>query len=305
MKYIEQFNNQVNSSRLYPHESRYFQDKINLLLKTFFEQLEEHDRACVIGAGNLTDFSVKEFLRVFHAVTLTDIDEISMKRALSFQRFSRQEFKRVEVLKVEYTGFEEQDLFASFKERFVNCLSKEKIEQVVEHIFNAAKDYQFLKDSFGMFDFVYVSPIYTQLLYHQISHLVDQLIHSGYPEPLGRYIKEVVLQQMPDMIDRFNNNVISLLKDNGSMMVLSDVFELKHNSGFYRRVKNGIKNFDVMEEIYEGYKKKYGMGLGDYGLYNLDDKLHQHISRWLIWPKDDEESYIIKLKIYNQKGREL
>jgi len=107
---------------------------------------------------------------------------------------------------------------------------------------------------------------------------------------------------MPSVIDRFNHNLLGLLKEEGSMMVLSDVFELEQSSGFYRRVKNSIKNYDVMEEIYEGYKKKYGMGLGDYGLYNLDDKMQTIVSRWLIWPKNEESSYIVKLKIYNYKG---
>ena len=110
---------------------------------------------------------------------------------------------------------------------------------------------------------------------------------------------------MPILINRFNNNVISLLNETGSLMVLSDIFELKNNSGFYRRVKNSIKNYDVMEEIYDGYKEKYGMGLGDYGLYNLDDKMQKLISRWLIWPKDEESSYIVKLKIYKNKGGKL
>lgn len=305
MKYVEMFNNQVNSSRLYSQENKDFQDKINLLLKTFFEQLPNTENAIIIGAGNLSDFSLNEFLRIFNGVTITDVDEVSMKRSLSFQRLSKKDYRKVEVKKIEYTGFEEMDLFSSFKERFVNCLSKEKIEQVVSHIFDSVKDYQFMKDKIGTYDFIYVSPIYTQLLYHQISILVDQLISSGYPKHFGKHIKEVVLQEMPDLIDRFNNNLVNLLTPSGSMMVLSDIFELKNNSGFFRRVKNSIKNYDVMEEIHEGYKLKYGMGLGDYGLYNLDDKMQQLISRWLIWPKDEESSYIVKLKIYKNKGGKL
>jgi len=305
MKQIEDFNNRVNSSRLYPQENKDFQDQINLLLKTFFEQLSSTDKACIIGAGNLSDFSLHEFLRIFNEVTLTDIDEISMKRALSFQRLSRPQYRQVDLRKIEYTGFEKFDLFNSLKERFVNCLSEDKIDQVVKHIFKTVEEYKFLEDETEQYDFVYVSPIYTQLLYHQISILADQLIGSGYPQHLGKHIKAVVLQQMPSLIDRFNNNIIGLLKKTGSVMVLSDIFELANSSGFFRRVKNSIKRHDVMEEIHEGYKKKYGMGLGDYGLYNLDDKMQQFICRWLIWPKDEDNSYIVKLKIYNNKGGTL
>ena len=131
MKQIEDFNNRVNSSRLYPQENKDFQDQINLLLKTFFEQLSSTDKACIIGAGNLSDFSLHEFLRIFNEVTLTDIDEISMKRALSFQRLSRPQYRQVDLRKIEYTGFEKFDLFNSLKERFVKCLSEDKIKSIV------------------------------------------------------------------------------------------------------------------------------------------------------------------------------
>jgi hypothetical protein len=302
MKYIEQFNNRVNSSRIYPQDNFHFQDNINLLLKTFFEQIKNPNSVLIVGAGNLSDFSLSEFLRIFNEVVLSDVDEISMLRALSYQRLSKHEHNKIVVKKVEYTGFEEHDLLTSFKERFATCLNKEKIDQVLSHIFDTVTTYQFMKDQWGHYNFIYVSPIYTQLLYHQLSVLIEQLIASGYPEHLGVYIRESVLQHMPSVIDRFNQNLRGLLHEEGSMMVLSDVFELEQSSGFYRRVKNGIKNYDVMEEIYEGYKKKYGMGLGDYGLYNLDDKMQTIVSRWLIWPKNETSSYIVKLKIYNNKG---
>ena len=68
MKYIEEFNNKVNSSRLYPQETKDFQDQINLLLKTFFEQQSSTEKACIIGAGNLSDFSLHEFLRMQEAL---------------------------------------------------------------------------------------------------------------------------------------------------------------------------------------------------------------------------------------------
>lgn len=302
MRHIEDFNNKVNSSRIYLQENQDFQKHISLVLKTFFDQISETNRACIIGAGNLSDFSLKEFLRFFNVVTLTDVDVISMKRAISFLHLSKREYTQIEIKKVEYTGFEEFDLFTSFKERFATCLSKEKIDQVISHLYAKVQSYKFMGEAFGTYDFIYVSPIYTQLLYHQTSIFVDQLIQTGYPEHLGKHIKEEVLQRMPKVIDRFNDNLISLLKESGSLAVLSDIFELKNNSGFFRRIKNSIKRYDVMEEIYEGYRNKYGMGLGDYGLYNLDDKMHQFISKWFIWPKDEESSYIVKLKIYNNKG---
>jgi len=53
-----------------------------------------------------------------------------------------------------------------------------------------------------------------------------------------------------------------------------------------------------MEEIYAGYKRKFGVGLGDFGLLNLDEKNHAYLSRWLLWPFDETNVFVVKLKIY-------
>ena len=58
--------------------------------------------------------------------------------------------------------------------------------------------------------------------------------------------------------------------------------------------------WEMAERVYEGYKKKYGIGLGDYGLLNLDEKLEPYLSRWLIWPYDEKSAFIVKLKIYKK-----
>jgi hypothetical protein len=43
------------------------------------------------------------------------------------------------------------------------------------------------------------------------------------------------------------------------------------------------------------------MGLGDYGLYNLDEKMEGNLTKWLVWPFREETNLIVKLKIYIKK----
>ena len=203
---------------------------------------------------------------------------------------------------MDYTGFEKNQFFKDFKERIVNCHTFEKIDQVIDSKLAGLTDYKFLKDYSESADFVYISPIYTQLVYNQILRECAILRESGYPEHLIKYIESILLDKMVEVIDRFNDNIVRTLKPLGQLMVLSDIFQVDIGSDFYLRVKNGIRNYEVMEEIYEGYKTKYGIGLGDYGLLNLDEKLTSYLSRWLIWPFNDKSAFIVKLKIYKKNS---
>jgi len=146
-----------------------------------------------------------------------------------------------------------------------------------------------------------MSPIYTQLVYNQVLRECSILRESGYPEHMIKYIENIMLDKMVHVIDRFNDNIIKTLNDDGYLLVISDVLQLDKNSNFYLRVKNGIRSHEVMEEIYSAYKEKHGIGIGDYGLLNLDEKLKSYLSRWLIWPFDGSTSFVVKLKIYKKE----
>ena len=300
MKKIESFNHQLNK-RTYHSDSisKDFGAQIELLLKSAFLRLEQKRKIVIIGAGNLNDLSLDFVLRFFDKVVLTDVDIDTVSETVRYMRLPNKLKQKLECRRIEYTGFEQNQFFADFKERLVNCYTEEKIKQVIDSKLLHLNRYKFLKDDDDI-DFIYVSPIYTQLVYHQVQSECDVLQENGYPIHLVDYIKGYLLDEMINVIDRFNNNLVKKLQQNGVMFVLSDIFQLKNSSGFYRRVKNSIRNYSVMEELYEGYKEKYGMGLGDYGLYNLDGKLKNTLSRWLIWPYDEESSFIVKLKIYSK-----
>lgn len=301
MKYMEIFNHDLNNSLKQENKDvDAFRLQVDLIIKSLVERLNDNKKVIVIGAGKMKDFSVAFFVHRFDEVILTDVDLNTVIEAENRLNLSESERKRITKIRIEYTGFEKNTFFQDFKERIINCRTFEKIDQVISSKLQGLENYRFLKDYKKSGDLVFVSPIYTQLVYNQILRECSILRENGYPEHMLKYIENTMLDKMVGIIDTFNDNIISTLKDDGYLIVLSDVFQLDKNSDFYLRVKNGIRSLEVMEEMYEGYKKKHGIGIGDYGLLNLDEKMKSYLSRWLIWPYDDKSSFVVKLKIYKK-----
>ena len=127
------------------------------------------------------------------------------------------------------------------------------------------------------------------------------LRESGYPEHLIKYIEQIMLEEMIGVINRFNNNIVRLMSNEARLFVLSDIFEVNVGSDFDLRIMSGIKNKEVMDRIYHSYSETYGMGLGDFGLYNLDEKMEVNLSKWLVWPFREDTNLIVKLNNYIKK----
>jgi len=301
MKKIEIFNRELNQSLSSDEKQmNVFKQQIDLIMKSVCERLDHCDKSMIIGTGKMNDFSLTFFVKNFKKVILTDIDLNTVNEAVKEFRFTEEELLKLETIRIDYTGFEKNGFFTDFKERIVNCHSFEKIDQVIQSKLVGLEEYSFLKGYFEQVDLIYISPIYTQLVYNQLLHECAALRESGYPEHMIKYIEGIMLDEMVGIIERFNENIFKTLRPGGELVALSDIFQVDIGSRFYLRVKNGIKSHEVMDEIYEGYKEKYGIGLGDYGLLNLDEKLKSYLSRWLIWPFDDKSAFIVKLKIYKK-----
>lgn len=294
MSHIEQFNRRLNQSIIDKTvDDSLFKEKMDLVVQSLLRTMDRKVNACIIGAGKCQDFSLPIFMSEFDRTLVTDVDFQTIKEAVGRK-------PKIEIRRVEYTGFEACGFFDDFKERIVNSRDFKKIDQIIAHKIEEVKKYEFLQEEYGSMDLVYVSPIYSQLVYQQLLREVSILRETGFPEHLLKYIETVFLDEMIGVIERFNQNLIKLLHPDGMLVMLSDIFELDHGSNFHLRVVNGIKNKDVMDEIYNGYIKKYGFGLGDYGLYNLDQQVIDIRSRWMIWPFTEKKSYAVKLKIYKK-----
>ncbi len=301
MNKIKLFNYNLNNSLNYQSKSKkLFVDQVSLLLRSCVDKINAKQSICVIGSGKMEDFSLSFFVKRFEKIVLTDIDRDTVEKAVNEYHFTKNERSKITIKQVEYTGFEDDLFFDDFKERIVNARTFEKIDQILDNKLENIKHYEFMEEYKNTFDFVYVSPIYTQLIYNQVLRECSILRESGYPEHLIKYIESRMLDEMVGIIDRFNQNILNLLNDNGTLFVLSDIFQVDIGSKFDLRVQAGIKNRHVMDEIYEGYVSKFGMGLGDYGLYSLDKEIESLLSRWMIWPFTEKVNFVIKVKIYNK-----
>lgn len=295
MKQIEQFNRLLNSSRRQDTlGDPLYREQIDHIIRSILKERRPNSQVCIIGAGQCSDFSLSTFLEFSKNVIVTDIDQKALEECVK----NRQ---HVSIQAVEYTGFEEIGFFDLFGPVMWQSKTTNDIDLFMSKIIHDVKGYRFLEAYEQQMDMVLISPIYTQLLYQQVMLELAGLRQDGFDPSLATYMEERLLEEMPGVLERFNQNVIKLLQDDGVLLVLSDVFELHHDSDFYRKVAHSIKQKDVMDEIHKSYVNTYGYGLGDYGLYDLDNHLVINKSRWLMWRFNDDRSFAVHLCIYTKK----
>ncbi len=80
------------------------------------------------------------------------------------------------------------------------------------------------------------------------------------------------------------------------LIVASDILEANYESDFYK----SIKSLDEMDQRLLDYQNIYGIGLGDYGLINLDQYLIPKSSKWLEWPFNDHKCLFVKINEYKK-----
>ncbi|PAT02311.1 hypothetical protein CI105_02920 [Candidatus Izimaplasma bacterium ZiA1] len=301
MKKIESFNSGLNSSSLKNTISyTSFKDEVSKIIEQEIMNLKNTIKSCVIGAGNLNDINVDLFAESFNFVNLTDIDLGSIKNALDFLKKDGKNYSNVSITRIEYTGFEKNLFFARFKENIIKLKSNDEIEKYLRKSLSNLENYKFLKNDDNEFDLIYVSPIYTQLVYNELLYELSVLRGSGYPEHNIKFIEDFLIDEMINIIDRFNNNIVRVLNDNGVLVVSSDIFQGDNESDFMKNIINNIDKYEYVENVYEKYVEDYGVGLGDFGLLNLDEKLNVISSKWVVWPFDEKNSFAVKIKVYKK-----
>jgi len=302
MSEIRYFNSQLNNSFKKRSSTKVnFRDQVDVFLKSSMIKSSNFRQALIIGAGKMDDFSLAFFIKYMDKVVISDVDIETTKKAVDALKLKKSERQKIVLREIEYTGFQFGGFFIEFSRDVLKLKTHDEIDSFINGKLEPIKKYQFLEYDVGKYDFIYISPIYTQLVYNQLMMECSLIRQSGYPEHLIKYIEQVMLEEMIGVIDRFNDNVVRLMSDKARLFVLSDVFEVNVGSDFDLRIMSGIKNKEVMDKIYQSYSKQYGMGLGDYGLYNLDEKMEENLTKWLVWPFKEETNLIVKLKNYIKK----
>ncbi len=291
---MKEFNNTLNSSLNYQNELKIkYKHQVNSIINKTIQAISKTSKCCVIGTGKMEDFSLSFFTENFEQTTLTDIDIKTVKNNIN------NESSKVRFHEVEYTGFQDFKFFEDFS-TIKNKDSFDEIDLFLSSKITKIKEYSFMGDYNEMFDLVYVSPIYTQLVYNQLLYECSSLRSKGHPEHLLKYIENMMLDEMVGVISRFNSNIAQLLKTDGFLIVLSDIFQMDVGSSFDQQVHKAIGDFNLVEKIHSDYVSKYGMGLGDFGLYDMDSKMQLQSSEWIIWPFTEKINFAVKCNVYKK-----
>jgi hypothetical protein len=288
MNSIKQFNRILNSDDYNRFEQWEFYR--NELTKFILDNSNKSNGSTLIlGVGNSDDLDLSKLSKLTESITLSDIDNKSLNK--TFKKYSLDPKKSIK-LNFDYTGLDKNINWNNF----IDIMIKAKGIKAIDYNFNrlslAIKNYSFPITQ--KYDLVIVSPIYTQLVFQQGLSNINILHNLNYPENLLNYIKEKLLWLMQVVIDTFNDNVISTLHENSTLFVISDVFEANLNSIFYKET-TGLKN---IESIYKNYQEKYGIGIGDYGLINMNEKLKINTSKWFEWPFSSDKTFFVKVALY-------
>ncbi|MDT8336348.1 MAG: hypothetical protein RQ856_00820 [Candidatus Izemoplasmatales bacterium] len=283
----EDFYYRLNQTHKNLDNQEYIKVTTNLMKSTLKKQINKK-RLLIIGSGNLNDFDLDYFLSVFDELYLSDIDLVSVKDSLK-EKINN---AKIIVEQIDYIGFIESGFFDNFLD-LLKIDNFNKVQTFFEKKFKLLNKYQFSKKLNCKFDTIYISPIYTQLLYRQIEVELNELVALGFSDLFRKQILKEILQMMIPIIDNFNNEIYDLLIDKGIVFVGSDIFLLDDNS-FSKSIKKSINDHDKTEKLYLDYRNQYGFGIGDYGLYSLSQKLEIKQEKWVLWGINQKKTYAVK-----------
>lgn len=302
MDSVKEFNHSLNSTlKMDEKDVQNFRNEINKIFeKVFAINKQIANQILTIGAGKINDFSLPFLLDNSKTVCLTDIDYKTVSQAVDDILNSKEDFAKVSIIDCEYTGFSKFGFFELFTNELLQVDNFGDIDKIINTKLNLIKEYLFLDEYFSKCDLVYVSPIYTQLVYQQVLRECSVLRSRGYKEYLLKYIEDSMLQEMIGVIKRFNSNLVKLLTDDGTLIIVSDILQMEVGSNFEKKVREVKGSNEGLEGIYQEYIDKYGVGLGDFGLLDLDDKINDIFSKWLIWPFSSTINFVVKVKVYKK-----
>jgi hypothetical protein len=298
MNHIEIFNSNLNQNqnKRYERWTEYRAQIDNFLSPVLSDPSLEKNKALIIGCGNLDDLNLKTITGLFKKVTLTDIDLESVKKGVIQQEVST---TNLEYCRLELTGFEDSCFFDQLIQVIMECKNQSCIQKYIDDHLIQIEKYQFLKEH--SYDLILISPIYTQLIYHQLLNITQTLRELGHDQDILKWLESYMLDLMPGVIERLNKNLLTILSPKGRLVVLSDIFQSQQGTEFDLLIKKAIQSKKEMDKVYQYYLDKYGYGLGDFGLYHLDELMRTINYRWIIWPFDLDVSMVVKIKAYNSK----
>ncbi|MBT3319363.1 MAG: hypothetical protein HN948_04255 [Clostridia bacterium] len=289
------FNNDVNNtgnlSDKYSDWSAYRND-VTQFVKSAAHGSQDAKSIIVLGSGECNDVDLKFLLDNFERVVLTDVDEQSIYDGIARQGIA--DAMRFEVFQTEYTGLENAGFFDTLS---ALCSDNTPVLEICEFIKNAltnVRSADMSKLAEGGFDVVLSCPIYTQILFTQAEVLMEILAHySTYSHDDMHMLLQSVSNNMPALIKKYNDLLLSVTNPNGKLVVLSDVIETHPDGELVQTISEILAAQPVDSHALEHLIHGHGLKFGTLGRHDLLHKTDVTDSLWCLWPFDENRHYLV------------
>lgn len=302
MSSIEEFN-QIHNQASKRREiwKTYRKDVTSYILHFLTNKNSEILKTLIIGAGNCDDIDLSMIQKTKSHIYLSDVDSAALNHAVKSYQIDKQ---KTTILQTEFTGLFDSLLWNDFVNNMLKLKTKQEIDEELKRLQNRIKNYSFLKEYQNQFDLIIVTPIYTQLLYQQLVVNLSVLESVNYSSELINHINDSFLHFMPTVIQQFNQNTIALLSNRGTLVVMSDIYEVQNDTPLLQELHEYIIQPEQLDSYQKKYLEKYGYGFGDFGLYHLEETMNLKTYKWFEWPFSKEKTMFVKVEIFEPKGGE-
>ena len=105
------------------------------------------------------------------------------------------------------------------------------------------------------------------------------------------------LSYVGNLLGKINDKLIDSVKEEGILIVISDVLEYMSDSKDLEFLEKNIESKEIIDKFYEEYLNKYGFSLGSYGIYDAQTKMKEIDNNYLIWDFDENRKLLVKLLV--------
>ncbi|MGD9909697.1 MAG: hypothetical protein AB7U79_03730 [Candidatus Izemoplasmatales bacterium] len=293
MNYLRDFYEQLNQSE----NDRFARWKeYRLALTSMILPYLTSSDSCFVGAvGNADDIDLEQLNKATSNLTLADIDEDAINRGVQKYHLDGE----VKTLQTDFTNLSQTDLLEELYTTLILAKSKTDIDIYMEKFEEVFTSIEKSKSTLE-YDVIILLPIYTQMLIPIFHQSYQALKEKGIDIHLLNYAFEEMMVVASKSIDYLNKSLINQLKDNGTMISISDIFEADITSPFYLKLSKDIHHPSKMDAHLKEYQNKFGYGAGDFGVENLEEYLNPVTHQWLIWPFSEQAHFFVKLTIFKK-----
>lgn len=290
------FNNDVNSST--DPDEKYerwtsYRKKISDFVSEAVKNNGSVESMIVFGAGALNDIDLNYLCNVFGKIVLTDVDEKSMLDGLARQKLSSEQKSKINPVQIDYSGAEEIGFFKKLEALAAQSAPVSDIIQYIEDtMLKLCKTTEKLK-GLDKFDVVLSCPVYTQIVFTQIETFLRVIYDCGlYEYEEVNSILNAAYQSMPVLLNNYNDMVLSCVKEEGLLVMITDIVEIKKVDNKLEEIKRVLNKQDCNFSLIGKFIQENGLELALKGIDNLMSKIKIYDSFYTLWPFDDEKEYL-------------